>query len=292
MSDLSFVPVCGARLRITSRAGLQRRSVPSSTDTLFGPLYPSARIRNFFSGDVKLSCTETGAGPTTRAVVPAPRLVCGSAILTMIRTASSGYTVLMSISGLFRSLESLSVLDKASNALQHKLRPMLAQGNFGTVLGGSWLGHPIHPALVLAPVGAWTSSVLLDWTGADSVASRRLIGYGLIAAPAAIVTGWADWSTLDLRQRRVGLIHAATNATAVNLFLLSYRRRKIETDRAARIFSVLGLLIVGTGGALGGHLVYSQGARVQNGESVELPGPGYDPAQLPGVMERASSVDN
>jgi uncharacterized membrane protein len=29
-------------------------------------------------------------------------------------------------------------------------------------LQGKWLGHPLHPALVHIPVGAWTAALIFD----------------------------------------------------------------------------------------------------------------------------------
>ena len=35
-------------------------------------------------------------------------------------------------------------------------------------LHGVWLGHPLHPALVAVPLGAWTTAVSLDVAAAAS----------------------------------------------------------------------------------------------------------------------------
>ncbi|WP_241010792.1 hypothetical protein [Mycobacterium camsae] len=44
------------------------------------------------------------------------------------------------------------------------------------------------------------------------------------------------------------------------IFSLSYRAYRKGRCRAARLFTLLGLTAIGVGGALGGHLSYSQGA--------------------------------
>ena len=38
------------------------------------------------------------------------------------------------------------------------------------VLHGTWLGHPIHPALTDVPLGAWTAGLALD--GIDMISPR------------------------------------------------------------------------------------------------------------------------
>jgi len=38
------------------------------------------------------------------------------------------------------------------------------------LLYGTWLGHPLHPALVAIPTGAWTAAVALD--AAESFSGR------------------------------------------------------------------------------------------------------------------------
>jgi uncharacterized membrane protein len=201
-----------------------------------------------------------------------------------------GYRCVMDKDKPWKVLESLTVIDRAGDAVQRALRPVIGEGTARDVLGGKWLGHPLHPALVMIPVGAWSSAVALDWMGTSRAAARRLVGLGTLAAPAAIVTGWSDWSTLNAEQRRVGLVHAAANATAVSLFSLSYWRRRSRTDNVARLTAVAGLLAAGTGGAIGGHLVFRQRAGVDVFHPELATGPEYDPAQLPEAMEQASGL--
>jgi hypothetical protein len=72
------------------------------------------------------------------------------------------------------------------------------------------------------PIGAWTSSVLLDWTGGKESrsAADRLVLTGVLAAGAAVASGWSDWADAEPGNapvRRSGLVHAAANATATAL---------------------------------------------------------------------------
>ena len=192
----------------------------------------------------------------------------------------------MTLSDLIRPLEELSTVDPISDTLQRGLRGVLDDRPLGAVLRGNWLGHAVHPVLVTIPIGACTCAIVFDRTG-QSRAARRLLGIGLVSAPPALLTGWADWSTLNPQQRRVGLVHAFSNATGLGLLLASYRRRRTRSDRAARLLGALGAVVLGGGGALGGYLVYNQGARV---EPLLRPsaGPQSDSVQLPDAREQPS----
>lgn len=163
----------------------------------------------------------------------------------------------MTLPSVLDSLESASVLDRVSDPVNKTLKSLLDGNPLGDLLRGSLVGHPIHPALVNITVGAWASAVVLDLAGRESKAAQRLIGVGLISAPATIATGWADWSTRGERARRVGLIHAGSNAAGVTLFLASFLRRRSRTDSVATGLAVAGLSAAGLGGVIGGHLAYS-----------------------------------
>lgn len=85
------------------------------------------------------------------------------------------------------------------------------------VLHGRWLGHPLHPALVNVPIGAWTVAAALD--ALEEVSGNRALGsgadaaiaLGVIGALGAAITGVADWRHTDGQARRVGLAHGLLN---------------------------------------------------------------------------------
>src|SRR4051812_43054645 len=67
------------------------------------------------------------------------------------------------------------------------------------VLAGPY-GHPFHPMLVTVPIGAWVCSLVLDVAShvadagpALAVASRWLIGIGVLGALAAATVGFLDF---------------------------------------------------------------------------------------------------
>lgn len=129
------------------------------------------------------------------------------------------------------------------------------------VLHGSWLGHPLHPALVTLPLGAWSVAFALDrgrelgWVENEDAAGSA-IGIGLAGAAAAMTAGLADYRKVQGRERRTGLVHAAINTAATALHALSLVERRRGRPAAGRALSAAGWLASLAGGYLGGHLVY------------------------------------
>jgi uncharacterized membrane protein len=167
-------------------------------------------------------------------------------------------------------LESVEALDGLGRPAGRVVRGLIPDGVPKRVLSGAWLGHALHPILTDLPIGAWTSSVLLDWTGgSDSQsASDRLVLTGVLAAGATVASGWSDWADAeqdDAAVRRSGLVHAAANATATVLMIGSYFARKQGARRRGRLLSLAGSAALGAGGWLGGHLSYTLGAGVTAG---------------------------
>ena len=137
-------------------------------------------------------------------------------------------------------------------------------------MSGAWLGHALHPIVTDIPIGTWTSSVLLDWTGGEESrsAADRLLLTGVLAAGATVATGWSDWADAEHGSsavRRSGLVHAAANATATALMIGSYVARRRGARRRGKLLSLAGSAALGTGGWLGGHLSYTPGVGVTAG---------------------------
>jgi hypothetical protein len=98
------------------------------------------------------------------------------------------------LNALMEQLESNETLDAPGRAIGRTVRNVLGDGTVKDALSGVWLGHPLHPILTDIPIGVWSSSVLLDWTGGkgSQSASDRLILIGLLAAGATAASGWSD----------------------------------------------------------------------------------------------------
>ena len=100
------------------------------------------------------------------------------------------------LNALVARLESVKALDGPGQAAGRMVRGLIRDGAPKGVLSGAWLGHAVHPMMTDIPIGAWTSSVVLDWMGGrDSrSAADRLILAGVLAAGATFATGWSDWA--------------------------------------------------------------------------------------------------
>src|SRR5688500_7072099 len=127
-----------------------------------------------------------------------------------------------------KRIENAQGLDRPVRLVQPLVDALLADRSRADLLHGMWLGHAVHPLLVMVPIGTWTSATVLDLVGGrDSrVAAQRLVGTGLLAAAPAAVTGWAEWGLAEQREKRVGVFHAASNVAAVGLFGASWKARR------------------------------------------------------------------
>jgi nitrite reductase/ring-hydroxylating ferredoxin subunit/uncharacterized membrane protein len=124
-------------------------------------------------------------------------------------------------------------------------------------LHGTWLGHPLHPALTDIPVGAWTLALILD--AFDSPAADTAIGIGLLGALGSAVTGLTDWSETDYRAKKIGAVHATLNIVATGLYTASWiMRGKEKRRRSAAALSTIGYVIASASAYLGGHLVFGE----------------------------------
>jgi uncharacterized membrane protein len=169
-------------------------------------------------------------------------------------------------------LESVDALDGLGRTAGRAVRGVIPDGASKDALSGAWIGHAVHPVMTDFPIGAWTSSVLLDWLGGKDSrsASDRLILAGVLAAGATFATGWSDWADAEEQNpavRRCGLVHAAANATATALMIGSLVARKRGARGRGKLLALAGSAALGTGGWLGGHLSYTLGAGVTAGAS-------------------------
>src|SRR5512145_1076814 len=171
-------------------------------------------------------------------------------------------------------LEQAKALDRPVHALEPAIRALFGTGTRGAVLRGEWLGHAVHPVLTDVVLGTWTSASVLDVLGRPdmSAAAQRLIGTGLLAAGPTAWTGWAEWSAVGSRDKRVGLVHAVANGVAISVYAASwFARRRGQHGTGVRL-ALAGAAVSGFAAYLGGHLT--------EGRSVASRHPAYDDASL------------
>jgi nitrite reductase/ring-hydroxylating ferredoxin subunit/uncharacterized membrane protein len=164
-------------------------------------------------------------------------------------------------------LEAQEALDAPAKAVGKQIRNLIPGGAVKDALSGTWMGHALHPLLTDVPIGTYTSSLLLDLLGprGSEKAADRLIAMGLAATPATVVTGLSDWADTEVGNagvRRSGIVHASFNAAATVCMTASWVAHKRGARGRGKLWSLVGMSLLGGGGWLGGHISYAQGVGV------------------------------
>lgn len=131
--------------------------------------------------------------------------------------------------------------------------------------------HPIHPMLVVFPIGLWVFSLVSDLIliggGAErwnDVAFYTLAG-GVIGALLAAVPGLFDMLAItDPNVRSIARNHMILNLLAVAVFAFNLYLR-VAGAPGARLpvaLSVVGIILIALSGWLGGEMVYIHGVGV------------------------------
>jgi MFS family permease len=172
------------------------------------------------------------------------------------RTAERGASPLVPA---MERIEHAAFLDPVADRLGAVVSPVVSAPWARDALCGRWLGHALHPSLTDLPLGAWLSTSLLDVFGGRRArpAAAGLLAFGVVTALPTALTGAAEWAATSGRERRVGVLHAATNSVALGLYsasLLTRRRR----HTAGVVLGVAGGVAAIAGGYLGGHLTLSR----------------------------------
>lgn len=170
----------------------------------------------------------------------------------------------------------LDRLDRPAERLAATVRERVPAGRVKDALSGTWLGHAVHPMLVVVPIGAWTGAAVLDLVrgreGARS--SELLIAVGVAGAVPAVATGLSDWAESERSRRevrRVGLLHGATNSTALALHVASLVQRRRGRYAAGVRLSRGGFCVLTVGDWLGGHLAFARGVGINRSAFDEAP---------------------
>jgi nitrite reductase/ring-hydroxylating ferredoxin subunit len=162
-------------------------------------------------------------------------------------------------------LEQATRLDRIITPAQRAVQRLLPPSRVRDALYGVWLGHPLHPVLVQAPVGAWLSAAVLDLFPQSERESRRLVAFGLMVSAPAALAGTTDWSEQHEQQMRVGIVHAAVNIAASTFYGASLA---VSGPRAGKALRFAGLTMAATGSLLGGHISFRQAGGANQAEAV------------------------
>jgi len=175
-------------------------------------------------------------------------------------------------------------LDDVAEAMRQTFEPVLGQEaprQPRDFLYGTWLGHPLHPAVITVPVGAWSATMVFDLIGEERAADLTL-GLGIVGAVGAAVTGAAQWQDAGNQElpRRLGALHALLNTAAMGLMAGSWMARR-RGDRTSGIaLSTLGLGINLASAWIGGDLAYDLGIGVDHNAFQQPPDDWTDVAGL------------
>lgn len=146
------------------------------------------------------------------------------------------------------------------------------------VLTGPY-GHPLHPALVTVPIGAWVASLVFDVAsrivaepGFLSRGSSWLIAIGVLGALAAATVGSLDLFAIPggTSAFRTAVWHMSLNLTITLAYALNFWWRisagadsgNSPVQIGQLVLSVVSLATLGVSGYLGGKLAYRYGVRV------------------------------
>ena len=138
-------------------------------------------------------------------------------------------------------------------------------------------GRPLHPMLVHFPVALYPTSLIFDvlsHLAEDGNPFVRgafaLIVIALVVSALAVAAGFADFLLIEngTRTWRIAVLHMSLQLVTAGLFLANAVLRGRDLDVTATpvgpvILTVVGLLTLTVGAALGGELVYRHGRRVE-----------------------------
>lgn len=144
-------------------------------------------------------------------------------------------------------------------------------------------GHPIHPMLIVFPLGLLAISVIFDiifyltgLTGFAVSAFWNIIA-GIILGLVAAVFGLLDFLAIPggTRAKRIGLLHGSGNVVIVVLFLISWLLRlgtpNHEPNLIGFILEIIGAILAVFTAWLGGELVDRLGVGVSRNANLDAP---------------------
>jgi uncharacterized membrane protein len=146
-----------------------------------------------------------------------------------------------------------------------------------------FLGHPVHPMLIVFPLGLFIAAVVFDalylWRGSPTFATVAYwnIAGGILGGLLAAVFGLIDWLAIPAgtRAKRIGLLHGGSNVVVVLIFAFVWLARGDVLDTAPTttlfLLEIVALGLGSVGGWLGGELVDRLGVGVDDGAHVDAP---------------------
>ena len=166
-------------------------------------------------------------------------------------------------------------------------------------------GHPLHPMLIVFPLGLLATAVAFDIAALVSGdagwfnISFWLMAAGILGGLLAALPGLVDWYAIprNTRAKAIGLLHGGGNVVVLILFAISwFLRRAADTvpSSGALVLSFIGVILAVVTGWLGGELVDRLGVGVDRGAHLDAPSslsgrPATEPAAEPAERLRRAS---
>ncbi len=143
-------------------------------------------------------------------------------------------------------------------------------------------GHPIHPMLIVFPLGLLATAVIFDiitlakHDGHWSEMSFYMIAAGVIGGLVAAVFGLVDFLSIPTGTRAhwIGILHGVGNVVVVVLFAISWFLRRPDPaapSALAYVLSFVAVVLALFTGWLGGELVDRLGVGVDEGANLDAP---------------------
>jgi uncharacterized membrane protein len=139
-------------------------------------------------------------------------------------------------------------------------------------------GHPIHPPLTDAAIGAYTFATIAGVLSKLGVAEEEFahgwwlaLVVGLIVSAPTALTGLLDWLriTPGTPLKRTATVHALTMVAATVLFAITIGAghggyTDAEVTTGAFVLNLVAFGVLTAGGTFGGSITYVHGMRVLN----------------------------
>lgn len=144
-------------------------------------------------------------------------------------------------------------------------------------------GHPIHPMLIVLPVGLFVMAVVSDIlylitrSSIFAIVSFVNIAGGIIGGLLAAIFGFLDYQAIPAgtRAKSIAATHGIGNVVVVAMFAISWLIRNadetIYPPALALIFSFAGIIVATITVWLGGELVDRLGVGVDPGANLNAP---------------------
>lgn len=143
-------------------------------------------------------------------------------------------------------------------------------------------GHPVHPMLVVFPLGLLATAVIFDLIAAFGgytdlhLASYWMIAAGVIGGLLAAIPGLIDFLKIPRNTRAwfIGIWHAVGNVAVLALFAMSWVLRgemPADPGTVAILLAIMGVALAVVTGWLGGELVDRLGVGVDEGAHLDAP---------------------